>query len=233
MPFFRDYPYTNFNELNLDYLLAKINALDTQVQAFDTEMKGYIKTIVDPSNHILTFLDGNNNIVKVVNTIHGALRAGIAEKDVNSKDLTTYVADASNADNVITLKDGEGNTVKTLTITNVPSNDVITLVPNDYSTGDLLTMNVGDVDYLTSDHAIAGSGGMKNLVMNGIGPTIRLIENEGSDPVFVSDLYYTLAGYTFDTLGYSVDHYVWRSFKIETDDVHEIDALHMKITRVL
>lgn len=228
MPFFRDYPYTNFNELNLDYLLAKINA-------FDSEMKNYVRTVTANSSGIITVIDGNGGTgeIGLIRDSLNSNHAIIAEKDVNSKTITSYVADATNTDNVITLKDGEGNTVKTLTITNVPSNDVITLVPNDYSTGDLLTMNVGDIDYLTSDHTIAGSGGIKNLVMNGIGPTIRLIETEGSDPVFVSDLYYTIAGYTFDTLGYSVDHYVWRSFKIEVDDIHEIDNLHMKITRVL
>lgn len=69
------YPYTNFSEVNLDYVLHKvketvdaINGFDVRVEEVASDMLGYIKDITGVEN-VITIKDGAGNIKQI--TISG------------------------------------------------------------------------------------------------------------------------------------------------------------------
>lgn len=246
MSFFRHrYPYTNFHELNLDYILDKVNN-------FADEMKNYVRYVVGTSSGIIKVIDGDGNegeigfIKDSDNANHAltadsattALSANIsasaekANKDKNNKNLTSYIASAEvQNNNTVVLYDGENEVVETLTITSTPANSVITIKENEYSTASLFTMNVGEYDYFDSDFTLRQ---IQTLLTQGVAVVLRKKETEMLDADFTSFIYSSVGGIFFNLLAFNGSGYTWRSFKIETDTTHEYSVgIKYQIKRVM
>lgn len=123
-----NYPYTDFHEINLDYILKKINDLisDTKEQIdglyFDTD--GNKIVLKDRNNNIISEItapyansSNESNSALTAGSADNATNAQSANKDINGKDLVTYIASgAVQHDNSISLFDGAGNLVNNLQI---------------------------------------------------------------------------------------------------------------------
>lgn len=227
MPFFRDYPYTNFNELNLDYLLAKINA-------FDTEMKNYVRTVTANSSGIITVIDGNGGTgeIGLIRDSLNANQAVNANNDRTGRDIRKYILGASIAGNVITLTNALDEDIN-LTVTTT-TNTIVTLSPNDYTPSgdiDFSTIDVGDSLYFDSDKSIPNIGTafrndnfvMMKYISSGVVPQF-------SAPLTLSDEIYM----TIPQNDYTAQTTKLYTFRIRTDSDHSFDTgYHLKLTRVI
>lgn len=230
MPFFRDYPYTNFNELNLDYLLAKINA-------FDSEMKNYVRTVTANSSGIITVIDGNGGTgeIGLIRDALNANQAVNANNDRTGRDIRKYILGASIAGNVITLTNALDEDIN-LTITTT-TNTIVTLSPNDYTPSgdiDFSSVDVGNSLYFDSDKSRSNIGtAFRNdnfIMMKYISPVGALVPQfsvpvvKGTDELYIS----------IPQNDYSLQTTKIFTFKILNDNDHSFDSgYHLKLTRVL
>ena len=120
---YNDYPYTDFHSLNLDYFLKKYREADLKVAGLRLSANGETNKIelLDSDGNVMNsitvpFATNATNATNAVNATN-ASSAVNASKDVNNKDLTSYAADATLNDNNLTLLDGSGNIIKTLSLT--------------------------------------------------------------------------------------------------------------------
>lgn len=60
------YPYTNFSEVNLDYVLSKMRETVSAFNALEADVKSYIASGEIDDNNIITLKDGNGNVKNVL-----------------------------------------------------------------------------------------------------------------------------------------------------------------------
>ncbi len=224
---FNKFPYTNFHEMNLDYILQSMRELDS-------EMKNYVRTVSGNSSGIITVVDGNGGTGEI-GLIKDSLNANQAENannDRTGRDIRKYIIGASIAGNVITLTNALNENIN-LTITNT-TNTIVTLSPNEYTPEgsiDFSTIDIGDSLYFDSDKSISNIGTAfrnDNFIM------MKYIESgpiaQFEAPLALSDEIYI----TIPQNDYALQITKLYTFKVLTDNDHSFDTgHHLKLQRVI
>ena len=223
------YPYTDYHEGNLDYILDKINA-------FDVEMKNYVKTVSGNSSGIITVVDGNGNTgeIGLIKDALNANQAVNANNDRTGRDIRKYILDASIAGNVITLTNALGENID-LTITTT-TNTIVTLTRNEYTpVGDIdfSTINVNHTLYFDSDKSmfnIITAFKNDNFIMMKYISDVSAFQPQFIAPLTLSDEVYITIPQNLST---EVPTKLY-TFRIRTDTDHEFETgNHLKVTRVI
>lgn len=231
MSFFKHrYPYTDFHELNLDYILDKVNN-------FADEMKNYVKHVVGTSSGIIKVIDGDGNEgeIGLIKDALNANNAVNANNDRTGRDIRKYILGASIAGNVITLKNALDEDIN-LTITTT-TNTIVTLTPNEYTAiGDIdfSTVDVGGSLYFDSDKSRSNIGTAfrnDNFIMMKYLSSVGALIPQFAVPVTMGpdELYITIP-----QNDYALQTTKLYTFKILTDNDHSFDSgYHLKLTRVI
>ena len=225
---FNGFPYTNFHEMNLDYILQSMRELDS-------EMKNYVRTVSGNSAGIITVVDGNGGTAEIglIRDSLNANQATNANNDRTGRDIRKYILGASIAGNVITLTNALDEDIN-LTVTTT-TNTIVTLTPNEYTPSgdiDFSTVNVGDSLYFDSDKSIPNIGTafrndnfiMMKYLPAGVVPQFAAPIVSGPDEIYI----------TIPQNDYALQTTKLYTFKIQTDNDHTFDSgYHLKLTRVI
>lgn len=226
---FDNFPYTNFHEMNLDYILQSMRELET-------EMKTYVKTVSGNSSGIITVVDGNGNTGEI-GLISNALtsnQATNANNDRTGRDIRKYIIGASIAGNVITLTNALDEDIN-LTVATT-TNTIVTLIPNDYTPSgdiDFSTVDIGDSLYFDSDKSRSNIGTAfrnDNFIMMKYISSVGALIPQFAAPLSLGDEVYI----TIPQNDYTLQTTKLYTFKILTDNDHTFDSgYHLKLTRVI
>lgn len=220
---FNRFPYTNFHEMNLDYILQSMHELDS-------EMKNYVRTVSGNSSGIITVVDGNGGTgeIGLIRDSLNANQATNANNDRTGRDIRKYIIGASIAGNVITLTNALDEDIN-LTITTT-TNTIVTLTRNEFTPSgdiDFSTVNVNHTLYFDSDKSmynIVTAFKNDNFIMLKYMPDVSAFQPQFAGPLTVSDEVYI-------TIPQNARLY---TFRIRTDNDHSFDSgYHLKLTRVI
>lgn len=156
------YPYTNFHELNADYLLRRIAEIEKSIDGIKEEIEGeiftYVQTILGPYEQTLNNLI--NQVNNLGNEVHNTLEAYDAiitafETTVNNQiaQIRADLVNSINAVNMLTDTKIEQNNV--YIISEVMRNIGDTLTVIDPFTGDTVTIQTM-IDKLAAFHITDG-----------------------------------------------------------------------------
>lgn len=162
MPFIHDYPYTNFHEMNADYLLQRLAAIENQIANIKEEIEGevfeYVQNVLAPyETELNALINQVNNLQTTVTSTLNAydLRITQFENSVNAQiaQIRRDLADSIDAVNALTDTKIENNNIYLM---NQISQNVgsLFLVLNPF-TGE--TISIQDmIDYLSAFHVQDG-----------------------------------------------------------------------------
>lgn len=228
------FPYTDFHELNLDFILRDIKKLSDKISSLLFDLR------LDNSNdNKLLLKDKDNNTISSVTvayssrsghsdtsdtsgTAETATRASEAVTDVNGNNITGYVKTVESSGNLITFKNGDNNTVASVTVTTGDITIVDLVTPEEtasvygYYLYDLLDALFVDGEIALKSNYTAGQ--ISTLMQNGNGVYIRHKHNR-------SEVYDAFVPLTMNPTLYFI--YDLKTFKIIPNN-----ATSVKIQRV-
>lgn len=160
--FVNKYPYTNFHELNADYLLTRLDNIEKSIQTIKEDIEGevfeYVQGVIAPYETIL------NNLIAQVNTLDANVTAKLNEYNavitafettVNNQiaEIRRDLADSINAVNLLTDTKIEQNNIYIISEVMRNIGSVFTVI--DPFTGDTVTIQ-NMVDELAQFHIVDG-----------------------------------------------------------------------------
>lgn len=187
------FPYTDFHELNLDFILRDIKNLSDKIASLLFDLK-----LENSNDNKLLLKDKEDNTISSVTVGYSsrsghsatsdtsgsaetATRASKAVTDVNGSNLTGYVKTVESSGNLITFKNGDNNPVATVTVSTGDITIVDLVTPEEtasvygYYFHDLLdALSVDGMIALTSNYT---GGQISQLMQNGNAVYIRHIHN--------------------------------------------------------
>lgn len=129
------FPYTDFHELNLDFILHDIIELAENQSKFKLVINGNKVQLTDPEDKVISEITvpyaTSANEANHANSSDSAGSATKATTDKNDKDITTYLASVSSENNVITFYNGAGEVVRTISL--VTGENVVVTIKNSTS----------------------------------------------------------------------------------------------------
>lgn len=176
------YPYTDFHEINLDYLLKKYFEIDDELKSQIAGLK------LEVNEHNILLKDASNNVLASIVAPYSS-EADIANKDVLNNLIVSYLKSVAIDDNIITFTTGDG-TNKVIAIPTATG-----LVVDCYANEDTNDINASDFaigsfsHFLTPDYESYED--LENAFMAsyraGYPTTLRFFDNQDRI-LFVSDL---------------------------------------------
>lgn len=160
--FVEKYPYTNFHELNADFLLTRLDNIEKSIQGIKEDIEDdvfeYVQGVIAPYETIL------NNLIAQVNTLDANVTAKLNEYNnvitafettVNNQiaDIRRDLADSINAVNLLTDTKIEQNNIYIISEVMRNIGSVFTVI--DPFTGDTVTIQ-NMVDELAQFHIVDG-----------------------------------------------------------------------------
>ena len=160
LPFVHEYPYTNEHELNADYLLKRLKAIEDSLSSFEEKIEGEVLEWVQ--EYIAPYEKKLNNLIKQVESLSEYTQETLEEYDTTITDFINSVngaltqirqdlLDSITAVNALTELKIEQNNIYLLNeITENVGNLFTVLNP---FTGEIVTIQEM-VDYLSSFHIL-------------------------------------------------------------------------------
>ena len=213
---FHDFPYTNFNELNLDYLLKRLNEVETYntacAKTFETDSEGNI-TVKDAVGNVITVLE----FIKK------------AEADSNGLGIRNYLlgANENSTGSGITFTNGlgESHDIK------YPVYDFAVYALDDSPMP--VDMSVND----SSEFRLDPYGGIKSIqdLTNALikGKPVRLvIEDDEYTVKYSVPMYLSNNDIFCDMMCIKNNTPTWKSFGISLTSSGEPEVISLMLTRV-
>ena len=205
------YPYTNFHDMNLDYILKVCHKLNEKINGLK----------LNPETNTIQLLDSENNVLSEITVpfatnATNATNATKASKDINNKDITSYGADIDGTNDSITLLDGNNHVIRTIPIN---PTGTVNRIEGYYKTGAKTVfdddLSVGDTIKILTDYTSSEINDLFDSILAGL-VTILVVKDEDNENVKFFSYPICHGGYNHGVYG-NLDVYFYVLYS-ETND---------------
>ncbi|MBO5884942.1 MAG: hypothetical protein J6S85_20275 [Methanobrevibacter sp.] len=206
----KKYPYTDFHELNLDYILNELN----KIKDADTNMSAYIHDI-EVSDGVITVKNGAGDVVATIDTIQKAIFT---------------VTGISGSNSGFTVYDGGGNN----TFVYYPVRTLFAVI-DEYSAFPA-TMDVGDSSYFNIDTTAHNLyyDNYENMIQDiDKGRSVRIVlADDEFNAKYAVPVYMSNGELYCDMVVYANNTATWKSFALSFESFGVPPTQRLIITRV-